>query len=77
MKTFAFLVALVMSGMAWAAEEKPQAIVVFLADDLGYNDTSAYGCEKAPCPHLNRLAEEGLRFTDAHSTNSVCTPSRF
>lgn len=77
MRTFVFFLALVMSGMAWAAEEKPQAIVVFLADDLGYNDTSAYGCEKAPCPHLNRLAEEGLRFTDAHSTNSVCTPSRF
>ena len=57
--------------------DKPRAVVVFLADDLGYNDTSAYGCEEVPCPHLNRLAQEGLLFTDAHSTTSVCTPSRF
>lgn len=62
---------------ATAQESKPRAIVLFLADDLGYNDTSAYGCDKAPCPHLNRLADEGLLFTDAHSSTSVCTPSRF
>ena len=57
--------------------DKPRAVVIFLADDLGYNDTSAYGCREVPCPHLNRLAQEGLLFTDAHSTTSVCTPSRF
>ncbi len=59
------------------AAERPKAIILFLADDLGYHDTSAYGCEKVPCPHLNRLAAEGLCFSDAHSTTSVCTPSRF
>ena len=58
------------------ALEKPKAIVIFLTDDLGYHDTSAYGCEKAPCPNLERLADQGLTFTDAHSTHSVCTPSR-
>lgn len=57
--------------------QKPRAVVVFIADDLGYNDTSSYGCSKVPCPHLDKLAEEGLKFTDAHSTASVCTPSRF
>ncbi len=60
-----------------AALPKPRAIVLFLTDDLGYNDTSAYGCEKVPCPNLDRLADEGLVFRDAHSTASVCTPSRF
>lgn len=59
------------------AVEKPRAIVIFYTDDLGYNDTSAYGCTKVPCPNLDRLADEGLRFTDAHSTHSVCTPSRY
>lgn len=61
----------------WAQSAVPQAIILFLADDVGLHDTSAYGCEAVPCPHLNRLAEEGLLFTDAHSTTSVCTPSRF
>ncbi len=60
-----------------AAQPKPKAIVLFYTDDLGYNDTSAYGCEQVPCPNLNRLADEGLVFSDAHSTASVCTPSRF
>ncbi len=60
-----------------AALPKPKAVVLFLTDDLGYNDTSAYGCEKVPCPNLDRLADEGLMFSDAHSTASVCTPSRF
>lgn len=59
------------------ATEKPRAIVIFYTDDLGYNDTSTYGCDKVPCPNLDRLAAEGLRFTDAHSTHSVCTPSRY
>lgn len=56
---------------------KPRAVVIFIADDLGYNDTSTYGCSKVPCPNLDKLAAEGLKFTDAHSTTSVCTPSRF
>ncbi len=60
-----------------AALPRPRAIVLFYTDDLGYHDTSAYGCEKVPCPHLDRLANEGLMFSDAHSTASVCTPSRF
>lgn len=59
------------------ATEKPRAIVIFYTDDLGYNDTSTYGCDKVPCPNLDKLAAEGLRFTDAHSTHSVCTPSRY
>lgn len=59
------------------AAEIPRAILLFYVDDLGYNDTSVTGCHDAPCPHLNRLAEEGLLFTDAHSTASVCTPSRY
>ena len=59
------------------AAEKPRAIVIFYTDDLGYNDTSTYGCDKVPCPNLDKLAEEGVLFTDAHSTTSVCTPSRY
>ncbi len=74
---FLFCALLALLPASWAAEARPKAIVLFLTDDVGYHDTSAYGCEKVPCPHLNRLAAEGLCFSDAHSTTSVCTPSRF
>ncbi|MCQ2372067.1 MAG: sulfatase-like hydrolase/transferase, partial [Akkermansia sp.] len=70
------LLPLLLAALPLLAAEKPRAIVIFLTDDLGYHDTSAYGCEKAPCPNLERLADQGLTFTDAHSTHSVCTPSR-
>ncbi len=71
------LLALLALAMPLLAAEKPRAIVIFYTDDLGYNDTSTYGCDKVPCPNLDKLAAEGLRFTDAHSTHSVCTPSRY
>ncbi|QQL43917.1 sulfatase family protein [Sulfuriroseicoccus oceanibius] len=51
-------------------------IVLILADDMGVGDVSHDG-GVAPTPHLDRLADEGMRFTDAHTTSSVCTPSRY
>ena len=62
---------------AEAGTEKPPNIVFILADDLGYGDVSCYGATKVKTPHIDRLAHEGLRFTDAHSPSSVCTPSRY
>lgn len=60
-----------------AAESKPN-IVFILADDLGYGDVGCYNSEaKAPTPNLDHLAKEGMRFTDAHSAATVCTPSRY
>ena len=53
-------------------------IVYILADDLGYGDLGCYNREsKIPTPRLDRLADEGRRFTDAHSPSSVCTPTRY
>lgn len=53
-------------------------ILIFYADDLGYGDLSSFNPEsKIPTPHLDRLAEEGVRFTDAHSSSGICTPSRY
>lgn len=53
-------------------------IVVILADDLGYGDVGCYNPEsKIPTPHLDRLAKEGLRFTDAHTPCGVCSPTRY
>ena len=53
-------------------------ILFILADDLGYGDVACYNPEsKVPTPNLDRLAAEGMRFTDAHSPATVCTPSRY
>lgn len=59
------------------AAQKPN-IVVILADDLGYGDVACYNDQsKVPTPNLDRLAKQGMRFTDAHSASTVCTPSRY
>ncbi|MEI7899764.1 MAG: arylsulfatase [bacterium] len=60
------------------AAEKPN-IVVILADDLGYGDTRCYNPQrgKIPTPNIDRLAAQGMRFTDAHSSSGVCSPSRY
>ncbi|MDG1960408.1 MAG: arylsulfatase [Candidatus Binatia bacterium] len=57
---------------------QPPNIVLILADDLGYGDVGAYNPEsKIPTPHIDTLASEGIRFIDAHSPSSVCTPTRY
>ena len=59
------------------AAAKPN-IVFVLADDLGYGDVQALNARsKVPTPHLNRLAREGMTFTDAHAPSAVCTPTRY
>lgn len=58
--------------------DTPPNILFILADDLGYGDVGCYNPEsKVPTPHLDRLAREGLLFTDAHSPSTVCTPTRY
>jgi len=53
-------------------------VVFILADDLGYGDLRSYNeASRIPTPRLDRLAAEGLRFTDAHSPSAVCTPTRY
>ena len=53
-------------------------VVIILADDLGYGDPSCYNDQsKIPTDFIDRLAAEGMRFTDAHSPSSVCTPTRY
>ncbi len=52
-------------------------IIFILADDIGYGDFGCYGATKVKTPHIDQLAREGVRFTDAHATASVCTPTRY
>jgi arylsulfatase A-like enzyme len=52
-------------------------IVLIYADDLGYGDVSCNGANTGLTPNVDRLAKEGLNFTDAHTTSATCTPSRY
>jgi arylsulfatase A-like enzyme len=60
-----------------AAPPAPRNIVVIFADDIGYGDLGCYGATLVQTPNLDRLAREGMRFTDAHAQASVCTPTRY
>ncbi len=56
--------------------KRPPNFVIVLADDLGYGDLSCYGNARNRTPNLDRLAAEGLRFTDFHANGPMCTPTR-
>lgn len=71
---------ILMSGPVLGGSE-PSAlpnIIIIYADDLGFGDLSCYNDQCAyPTPHLDRMAAEGVRFTDAHSPSTICSPSRY
>lgn len=70
------LFSMVVSSLAFGALRPPN-IVVILADDVGYGDVGCYGATKVKTPNIDKLAAQGLRFTDAHCTSGTCTPSRY
>ena len=56
--------------------KRPNVVIIY-GDDVGFGDLGCYGAEKIPTPNLDRLASQGLRFTDGHCSAATCTPSRF
>ena len=73
-----FIASLLASSMITAgrAAEQPPNIVFILADDLGHGHLGCYGQKQIETPHIDRLAKEGLRFTQAYAGCTVCAPSR-
>ena len=72
------LVALVAARQVHAAPAQKPNVLFILADDLGYGDIGCYNDRsKVPTPNIDRLAREGIKFTDAHSPATVCTPTRY
>ena len=64
--------------LAPAGQANPPNIVILYADDMGYGDLACQNPQsKIPTPNLDRLASQGMRFTNAHSSSGVCTPSRY
>ena len=72
------LFALAFAAAPWAAASPPN-IIYILADDLGYGDVHCLGGErsKIATPRIDRLAGEGMTFTETHASSAVCTPSRY
>ena len=77
MKRFALFAAVGLVSVAGALAQQKPNVVLIMADDLGTGDVGCYGSEKIKTPNIDRLAAQGMRFTDAHSTGAVCTPSRY
>ena len=82
------LVSMLVSSCALAAEspitthsittsKRPPNVLIILADDLGYGDLTCYGATRIKTPHIDRLARQGMRFTDAHTPSAVCSPTRY
>lgn len=73
----AIMAAVVAASRADSAEEKPHPnVVVFLVDDLGWKDLSCQGSTYYRTPNIDRLAENGVRFTNAYAACAVCSPTR-
>jgi arylsulfatase A-like enzyme len=79
MKNLIVSLFLIGSACICLADDTKPNIIVILADDVGYGDLGCYGAKPkhVQTPNLDRLAAEGIRFTDGHSASSVCTPSRW
>ncbi len=76
-KTLFSLAALMPAALFGQSQQERPNIVIIEADDLGFGDLSCYGATAIKTPGMDRLAEEGLRFTDAFCTAATSTPSRY
>ena len=71
-----FVLALVLLACSGVLQAAPPNIVLILADDMGYGDLGCYGHPRAKTPHIDRLAKEGVRFTQHYSNGTECSPTR-
>lgn len=72
------VVPLLFACVAMLAQDQLPNLVIVFADDMGYGDPRVYNPRsRVPTPHIDALASRGMRFTDAHTASSVCTPSRY
>ncbi len=76
-RTYFLLILLLTSASLAKANDARPNVIFIMADDLGYGDLGAYGATQVSTPHCDRLANEGMLFTDAHSSSAVCTPTRY
>lgn len=68
---------LVLTTLVSAEPKSPPNVIVILSDDVGWGDLGCYGSTQIKTPNLDALARDGMRFTDAHASAAVCTPTRY
>ena len=72
------LFSLLVAGFVYSADDQLPNVVIILVDDMGYGDPGCYNAEsRIPTPHIDSLAREGMRFTDAHASGPLCHISRY
>ena len=76
LKILVFTMFSVLIQLQGFAQESPNVVLINV-DDLGYGDIGCYGATMVKTPNMDRLADEGIRFTDFHSASAVCSPSRY
>lgn len=76
MVRLALVAAVVLAAVAARAADRPPNVVLILADDLGVHDLACFGSAFHETPHLDRLAERGVRLTNAYSASPLCSPTR-
>ena len=77
MRTILLLIGILFSVVESCLAAQHPNIVVIYVDDLGYGDVGCYGARNVRTPNIDRIASEGCRFTDGHSSAATCTPSRY
>lgn len=77
MKTSIQYLSLLLIALSFFSCTKQPNVLVIYTDDIGYGDISSYGAHVIQTPNIDQLANEGLRFTDAHCAASTCSPSRY
>jgi arylsulfatase A-like enzyme len=70
------LLSLASGGLRCLADERPPNFVLIFIDDMGYGDVGCYGGKRGPTPNIDRMAKQGIRFTDFHCAAAVCSSSR-
>ncbi len=70
------LTLLVLFTISITAQKKPNVVIIY-TDDIGYGDIGAYGAKLIKTPNIDKLASEGIQFTDGHCAASTCSPSRY
>lgn len=76
LRTVALSAATMGAAVLSMAAQQPNVVIIY-GDDVGYGDVGAYGSKMIPTPNIDKLASEGLLFTDGHCAAATCTPSRF
>jgi len=76
LKWFAVAVALSISCLCAAGATEHPNFILILTDDQGYNDLGCFGSERIKTPNTDRMAAEGMKFTDFYATSPICTPTR-